>query len=324
MNTDLGRIIFDASSPAAGPVAPILGGLDFDRNSTFMNVDHNIKVKADNTTTQHQLSNVCSAVKSNRILSKDTYLVHENNRSTINPTNVLQTNLRCNPLYSPINYQDGIRTTTKETVLHSYSGGAMSSNVAPMLNTHYTTKDNTGGSTNIATNRQTVNNHYNAAGQVTGNRQVANSGEVNIKKMDNDDRATKGTGSYNRAAPDSTRTGNRFYKQQGEINFNPNRSKVEDCNRTSNYLIDGLLNNGYSVYNNGKNINYPEFNASSSSPIDSGFKLKPIKEVNFEKVKNSKTIPVHNSSINPNELIVRNSPDGLTENPMLFNDRNFY
>ena len=322
MNNGLGTVIIDTASPSTGPLAPTRGELLFPRPTTYMHTDHNIRVKKDNNTTSHQLGSVGSIVPNAGLNNKGSYIVTPNNRSNVSQTNIIQANLK-GPNVFENTVVDKSRTTTKQTVLYSYSGVATGEVPNPSLYNTYTETDGSGGNTRFSTNKKMVDNYFTGAGLFTGNRINGNVGEVNIPRFDNDSIATQGSGTYNRAAPSISRINTRFKEQVGDVQIAPNRIQKIDNSRTEEYLVAGLIKNGYSIYNNGKDVEYPVFNCSTKGLDFSGIKTvnNNITEINKN---DSVSFPVNNSSTNPNELIVRNSPDGITENPMLFNTKLTY
>lgn len=319
MNNGIGTVIIDVAAPSTGPLAPTNGGFLFPRPSTYMNTDHNIRVRKDNNTTSHQLGAVGSIVPNAGLNNKGSYIVTPNNRSNISHTNIIQANLKGNNIFENT-VVDKSKTTTKQTTLYTWSGGANVEVPNSTVYNTYTETDGTGGNTRFTANKKTVDNYVHGAGLFTGNRINGNVGEVNIPKSDNDSQSTQGSGTYNRATPSMSYINNRFKEQIGKVEATPNRLQKDDDSRTAEYLISGLLKNGYSVYNNGNNVEYPVFNCSTK-----GLDFSGIKTVNNKMTEISKndtiSFPVNNSCTNPNELIVRNSPNGITENPMLFNKK---
>ena len=320
-SSGIGNVVVDLASPGSGFVGQVSGGMTETRHPTYMSIDHNIKIKADNTSLLEQINNPISAnAWGQQVLDKSTFNVYPTNRENINPTNECQTNLKGRDLFANTSYLDRQRTTTKETTHSSYSGIGGTSVSNEINRTHYTTTDGTGGVTNIPTNKNLVSNYTPTAGRQ--NKMYTNIGEINFKELDNDMIRTAGSGTYNRAAPEMTRTGIRFAGQIGSLEVNPNRIQHESQSRTDAALIQPLLNNGYSIYNSNNNLEYPEFYSSSR---DSSF--NPVTRTNLikEKIHNdykSRSIPVYNSSRNPNQVIVQNTQNDI-ENPMLFNRQIF-
>jgi hypothetical protein len=315
-SSGLGNVVVDLAGPGSGFMGPVNGGVTESRNPTYMSIDHNIKVKADNTSLLSQINNPISAnAWGQQVIDKSTFNVYPTNRENINPTNECQANLKGHELFANTSYLDGQKTTTKETTHASYSGQAGTSLVNSINRTHYTTTDGTGGATNVATNKNLVSGYTPTAG--SHNKMYSNIGDVNFKELDNDMIRTAGSGTYNRAAPEMTRTGIRFAGQIGTLEVNPNRLQQESNSRTDASLIQPLLNNGYSVYNTSNNLEYPEFYLSSRNSL---FNPVPRTNLNKEPIKNnykSRSIPVYNSSRNPNQVIVQNTQVDM-ENPLLF------
>ena len=318
-SNDIGRVVIDLSDPATGPLAPTLGGHVFHNPLSFMNRDWSIKSRADNQTTIHHLSNITKPDGSaQRVVDKSTYRVYNTNRENISPANECQINLK-GPNATPnadVSYSDGTRTTMKQTTLHNHKGGVTASIPNMMVQSNYTTKDHTGGSTKVSV-RTLVKDYMPGGTSVTGSKCVGGVGEINFKNIDGDKIHTSGTGTYNQAVPELSRINPRFKEQQGEINFNPNRIKKEDKLRLDPSQISGLLNNAYSIYNKSPNPDMPVFNCDSRPSNYNAFKTQAISRSPLEDKMPDAAIPVNNSKKNPNEVIVRGT-HGDIENPFLF------
>jgi len=325
ISNDLGQVVFDPASAGTGPLAPVHGGHVFHNPITYMNTDHNIRIKADNQTTQHHLTNATSASgpSRGRVQDKSAMTVFTTARGNINPAMETQVNLK-----GPVNtknfaFSDGARTTTKQTNLFAWNGGANTQVPNQMTQSHYTTKDGSGGSTSIPTNKTPVVGYIPGGTRVTGNMTQVSPGEVNFREMDNDKIRTHGQGTINQAVPEMSRLNPVLKEQSGTVQFNPNRVQQEDHSRTDCSLVDALLNNGFSVYNNGKkeDLVYPSFMCDSRPSDYSPYKTTTIKKEEIPERDIPRVIPVHNSRRNGNEVIVRNVTSGNTENPLLFTDR---
>jgi hypothetical protein len=325
ISNDLGQVVFDPASVGTGPLAPVNGGHVFHNPMTFMNTDHNIRVKADNQTTTHHLTNVTSASGSyrSRVQDKSAITVFTTNRGNINPAMETQLNLKGNVNTKQFTFLDGAKTTTKQTTLFNWNGGVTSNVPNQMTQSHYTTKDGSGGVTSIPTNKNPIIGYIPGGSRVTGNMTQVSPGEVNFKEMDNDRIRTEGGGTLHQAVPELSRINPILKEHTGRVQFNPNRTRQEDHTRTECCLVDGLLTNGFSIYNNGKKdeLIYPSF-MSDSKPADySPYKTTSIKKEEIPERDIPRAIPVHNSRRNGNEVIVRNVTGGNIENPLLFTKR---
>lgn len=322
ISNGIGKVVLDTSI-GTGPIGLVNGGLDFQRDKLYMSVDHNVKFKADNNTTQQHNTNLFLADSGPRSQLSDmsTYTVHPNNRSTVNPTVETQMGLKGNTKFVPTTYKDGVRNTMKQTTLFSHTGAATKSVPSDMLHTHYTTKDNTGGSTTFSINKDPIYGYIPGGVRFTGSVTHVGSGDITYKTMDNDKMHVEGNGTYIRAAPELSRI-NKLSKQQiGEYHVNPNRLQYEDNSRTDVALISGLLSNCYSVYNDGKNLECPNFMCNSRdvefSPVTST--LSPKQEISNRDISG---FSVYNSKKNANDVIVQNGSNTF-ENPLLFNNKTF-
>lgn len=325
ISNDLGQVVFDPVSAGTGPLAPVSGGLDFHRPKSYMNTNHNIRIKGDDQTTNHQLTNVTSAAVAPhaRVQDKSTITVFTTNRGNINPAMETQINIQGPINTKQISYLDGAKTTTKQTNLFTWKGGAATNVPNQMTQSHYTAKDCSGGVTSIPTNKTPIIGYIPCGSRVVGNMIQISPGEVNFKEMDNDKIRTEGQSTLHRAVPELSRINPVLKEQAGTVEFNSNRTKQEDHTKTARYLIDGLLNNGFSIYNNGKKdeLVYPSFMCDSRPAYYSAYKTTSIKKEEIPERDISRAIPVHNSRRNGNELIVRNVTSGNIENPLLFTKR---
>ena len=325
ISNDLGQVIIDHSSPATGPLAPVNGGHVFHNPTTFMNTDHNIRVKADNQTINHHLSNTTSAsgAPRGRVQDKSTLTVLTTNRGNINPSNETQLNLQGPITTKNVAFTDGVRTTMKQTGLFTWNGSASTNVPNQMTQSHYTTKDGSGGVTSIPTNKNPIYGYLPGGSRVTGNMTQVSPGEVNFRENDNDRIRTEGSGTFYRATPELSRLNAIFKEQIGNVQTNPNRLQQEDRTRTDGALVSGLLNNGFSIYNNGKteDLVYPSFACDSRPTNYSPYKTTTIKKEEIQERNIPRAIPIHNSRRNGNEIIVRNITDGEVENPLLFTKR---
>lgn len=325
ISNDLGQVVVNPASAGTGHLAPVNGGHVFHNPPTFMGGDHNIGIKADNQTTIHHLSNVTSAAGASRgkIQDKSTMTVYTTNRDNINPAMETQVNIKGPTNTKQIVYLDGARTTTKQTSLYSWNGGATNHVPNQMTQSHYTTKDGSGGVTRIPANKDPIINYIHCASRVTGNITQVSPGEVNFKERDNDRIRTEGQGTYHQAVPERSRINPVLKEQTGTVQFNPNRTQQEDHTRTDCSLVDGLLTNGFSIYNNGKKdeLVYPSFMCDSRPSDYSPYKTTAIKKQEIPERDISRAIPIHNSRRNGNEVIVRNVTSGNVENPFLFTKR---
>jgi hypothetical protein len=324
ISNGLGKVVLDPANPATGPLAPVNGGHVFHNPVTFMNTDHNIRVKADNQTTNHQLSNVTSTTAPRgRIQDKSAMTVFTTTRGNINPAMETQVNIKGPVNTKQFSYLDGARTTTKETSLFSWNGGITNNVPNQMTQSHYTSKDGSGGSTSIPTNKNPIIGYIPGGSRVTGNMTQVSPGEVNIKEFDNDRICTEGPGTLHQAVPELSRINHVFKEQVGSVQANPNKLQQEDYSRTDSALISGLLNNGFSIYNNGntKDLVYPSFMCNSRPADYSPYKTTTVKKEEIPERDIPRAIPIHNSRRNGNEVIVRNVTSGNTENPLLFTKR---
>ena len=325
ISNDLGKVVFDPASAGTGPLAPVNGGQVFHNPITFMNTDHNIRVKADNQTTTHHLSNVTSAAGASRsrVQDKSAMTVFTTNRGNINPAMETQLNLQGTVNTKQFAYLDGARTTTKQTSLFTWNGGVTNHVPNQMTQSHYTTKDGSGGVTSIPTNKNPIIGYVPGGSRVTGNMTQVSPGEVNFREMDNDKIRTQGQGTLHQAVPELSRINPVLKEQTGTVQFNPNRTQQEDHTRTDCSLVDGLLTNGFSIYNNGKKdeLVYPSFMCDSRPSDYSPYKTTAIKKEEIPERDIHRVIPVHNSRRNGNEVIVRNVTSGNVENPLLFTQR---
>lgn len=325
ISNDLGQVMFDPASAGTGPLAPVHGGHVFHNPITYMSTDHNIRVKADNQTVAHHLSNVTSAsgASRGRVQDKSTLTVFTTNRGNINPVMETQVNVK-----GPVNtkqfaYLDGARTTTKQTGLFTWNGGVTNHIPNQMTQSHYTTKDGSGGATSIPTNKDPIIGYIPGGSRVTGNMTQVSPGEVNFREMDNDRIRTQGSGTLHQAIPELSRINPVLKEHSGVVQFNPNRTQQEDHTRTDCSLVDGLLTNGFSIYNNGKKdeLVYPSFMCDSRASDYSPYKTTTVKKEEIPERDIPRAIPVYNSHRNGNEVIVRNVTGGNTENPLLFTKR---
>lgn len=325
ISNDLGRVVVDLASAGTGSFGQVYGGQVFNDLSGFKNIDNNIRVKCDNQTTNNQLTNLTSASggPANRVQDKSSMLVFTTQREHINPAMETQVNRQGYISTKQLSYLDGARTTTKQTSLHTWHGGVTSNVPNQMTQSHYTTKDGTGGVTKEPANKDPIRDYIPGAGIVTGNMTQASPGEINFREMDNDKIRTQGSGTYCRAAPELSRLNPVSAEHTGQVAFNPNRIQQEDRTRTDCSLVDGLLTNGFSIYNNGKKneLNYPSFMCDSRPADYSPFKTTTIKKEEIPERDIPRVIPVHNSRRNGNEIIVRNVTSGNIENPLLFTKR---
>lgn len=325
ISNDLGQVVFDPASAGTGPLAPVNGGHVFHNPITYMNTDHNIRVKADNQTTTHQLSNVTSAAGASRgrVQDKSAMTVFTTNRGNINPGMETQVNLQGSVNTKQFAYLDGARTTTKQTSLFTWNGGATNNVPNQMTQSHYTTKDGSGGVTSLPTGKDPIIGYIPGGSRVTGNMTQVSPGEVNFREMDNDKIRTQGQGTLHQAVPELSRINPVLKEQAGTVQFNPNRTQQEDHTRTDCSLVDGLLTNGFSIYNNGKKdeLVYPSFMCDSRPSDYSPYKTTAIKKEEIPERDIPRVIPVHNSRRNGNEVIVRNVTSGNVENPLLFTKR---
>lgn len=317
--------VLDAASVGTGSIGQVYGGQGLNDLSGFKNIDNNIRVKCDNQTTNNQLTNLTSASggPANRVQDKSSMLVFTTQRGNMNQTMETQMNLQGSISTKQISYVDGAKTTTKQTTLHTWNGGATSNVPNQMTQSHYTTKDGTGGVTKEPANKDPIRDYIPGAGRVTGNMTHASRGEINFREMDNDKIRTQGSGTYSRAAPEKSRLNPVLAEHTGQVQFNPNRIQQEDRTRTDCSLVDGLLTNGFSIYNNGKKneLNYPSFMCDSRPSDYSPFKTTTIKKEEIPERDIERVIPVHNSRRNGNEIIVRNVTSDNIENPLLFTKR---
>lgn len=326
ISNGLGKVTLDPSHPATGPLVPVHGGHVFHNPVTFMNTDHNIRVKADTQTTQHHLSNVTStSTQKGRVQDKSTLTVYTTNRGNINPAMETQLNFKGHVSTKQLSYVDGAKTTMKETSLFNWNGGATTNVPNQMTQSHYTTKDETGGVTSIPTNKNPIIGYVPGGSRVTGNMCQVPVGEVNFKEVDNDKIRTDGPGTLNQAVPEMSRVNRIFKEQIGVVELNPNKIQKDDTTRTDESLIHGLLNNGYSIYNNGKQeeLVYPSFMCNSRQPNYSPYKTMTVEKTEIPERHIERAIPVHHSRRNGNEVIVRNVTGGNVENPLLFTKREF-
>lgn len=321
MINGIGKVVHNGTG--TGPMGTVNGGLDFQRSKVFMSVDHNVKFKADNSTTQHHNTNLFLADSGPRsqLSDKSTYTVHPNNRSTVNPTVETQIGLKGNTKFVPTSYKDGVRNTMKQTTLFNHKGVATKSVPSDMLHSHYTTKDNTGGSTTYSINKDPVYGYIPGGVRFTGSVTQVGPGDITYKTMDNDTMHVGGNGTYSRAAPELSRINKLSKHQIGEYQVNPNRLQREDNSRTDTALISGLLSNCYSIYNDGKNLECPNFMCNSRdvefSPLTTT--VIPKQEIPNREIHG---LPVYNSKKNANEIIVQNGTVNF-ENPLLFNNKKF-
>lgn len=325
ISNDLGQVVFDPASAGTGPLAPVNGGHVFHNPTTFMNTDHNIRVKADNQTTTHHLSNVTSAAGASRgrVQDKSAMTVFTTNRGNINPAMETQVNIKGHVNTKQFAFLDGARTTTKQTSLFTWNGGATNHIPNQMTQSHYTTKDGSGGVTSLPTGKDPIIGYIPGGSRVTGNMTQVSPGEVNFREMDNDRIRTEGQGTFHQAIPELSRINPVLKEQAGTVQFNPNRTQQEDHTRTDCSLVDGLLTNGFSIYNNGKKdeLVYPSFMCDSRPADYSPYKTTAIKKEEIPERDIPRAIPVHNSRRNGNEIIVRNVTNGNIENPLLFTKR---
>lgn len=326
ISNDLGKIVVDSASIAAGSLAPVNGGHVFHNPPSFMNNDHNIRVKADNQTTIEHISNITSAsgVPRQKVQDKSLISVFTTNRGNINPAMETQINIKGPNTTKQFSYIDGARTTNKETTLYSWSGIATNNVLGHTVQDYYTLKDGTGGLTSLPTGKDPIMGYIPSGSRITGNMTQVPVGEINFKELDNDKIRTTGPGTLHQAVPELSRINPVLKEQTGTVQFNPNKIKHEDHTRTDSVLIDGLLKNGFSVYNNCKEneLVYPSFTSNSSHSSDHSFyKNTTIKKEEIPIRNIPRAIPVYNSQRNGNEIIVRNVTSGNTENPLLFTKR---
>ena len=325
ISNDLGQVVFDPASAGTGPLAPVNGGHVFHNPITYMSTDHNIRVKADNQTTVHQLSNVTSAAGASRgrVQDKSAMTVFTTNRGNINPAMETQVNLQGSVNTKQFAFLDGARTTTKQTSLFTWNGGATNNVPNQMTHSHYITTDGSGGVTSLPTGKDPIIGYIPGGSRVTGNMTQVSPGEVNFREMDNDKIRTQGQGTLHQAVPELSRINPVLKEQAGTVQFNPNRTQQEDHTRTDCSLVDGLLTNGFSIYNNGKKdeLVYPSFMCDSRPSDYSPYKTTAIKKEEIPERDIPRVIPVHNSRRNGNEVIVRNVTSGNVENPLLFTKR---
>lgn len=323
ISNGLGQVLLETHNPASGSIGLVNGGVYNEPFNSYKNINNNIRVKCDNQTTNHQLSNLTGAIDGPkpRYIDKSTYRVHSNNRGNINPTVETQMGLKGPNIFQNTTHTHPSRTTMKQTTLFTHNGIANTVVPNDMLQTNYTTKDGSGGSTSIPTNKNLINNYLSGGNQFTGTVTHTGPGEVVFKELDNDKIRTEGVGTYCRAAPELSRVNHIFKEQVGDVQINPNRLHKEDRTRTDPALISGLLTNGLSIYNNGVYTQVPAFYCDSRPNDYSPSTLKSIPKEEIPDRNIPRVIPVHNSHKNANEIIVRNITDGQTENPMLFNNR---
>lgn len=325
ISNDLGQVVFDPASAGTGPLAPVNGGHVFHNPITYMNTDHNIRVKADNQTITHHLSNVTSATGASRgrVQDKSAITVFTTNRGSINPAMETQVNIKGHTSTKQFAYLDGARTTTKQTSLFTWNGGATNNVPNQMTQSNYTTKDGSGGATSLPTGKDPIIGYIPGGSRVTGNMTQVSPGEVNFREMDNDKIRTQGQSTLYQAVPELSRINPVLKEQAGTVQFNPNRTQQEDHTRTDSSLVDGLLTNGFSIYNNGKKdeLVYPSFMCDSRPTDYSPYKTTAIKKEKIPERDIPRVIPVHNSRRNGNEVIVRNVTSGNAENPLLFTQR---
>lgn len=321
LSNDLGEVIVDFASAPIGPAAPVNGELRFQHYKTYMDTSHNIRIKSDNKTTIDNLSNVTSAYGASKAIVQDPLTVAKYNTMRGNKNPAMETQLN---LMGPVNTTqplslDKSKTTTRQTTLYCWNGGAVNHIPNQTVQSNYTTKDGSGGVTNRPANKDPVMGYMPGGCRVTGNMIHGTPGKVHFKEMDNDAIRTKGNGTLHQAVPELSRINPVLKEQTGTVQFNPNRIQQEDHTRTDCAMIDGLLTNGYSVYNKGEKypLVYPSFNCNSRHSEYSPFKITQIKK---EEIPDS-NISVHNSHTNGNEVIVRNVTTDNFENPLLFTSR---
>ena len=246
-----------------------------------------------------QLGNV-KGVNSSIIFDENSYSVPKNNKNSVESTSL---NLKGNTLFINTTYTKPLAATTKETTICSYTGGAKSNTPASYDPTSYISTNHKSGATKLATNKNIIANYCPTGGR--SNVIVGDIGEVEFSKKIDDPILIDGGGTFKRSNINGTKNNPISTNHIGEITMNYNKKPTCNYWRTENYVIDPLLNNVYSIYSSGTNLEAPRFYCSSRTRDSQESSLSLLKSSQSEKM---------------NELPIMQSNDGYF-NPMLFNSK---
>lgn len=286
------------------------------RTNTSMS-DAHTKNRSDNTTTINHLTNIKGNTVS-QVFDKSTYHVPINNRDNRSQTTQAQVNLKGNIIFNNTTYNECAPTTTKETTVFSYKGGGKSEVPLSYNSSNYISTDHTSGATSFATNKNIIGNYFRTPGRT--NITQVNPGEVTFNQSICDPILTKGGGVIERGNINMTKSQQVSKQFIGDPTFNGNKIQKNTYWLTENYVIQPLLSNGYSIYNNGKNISYPKFFCDSRMEDNSEIQICNAVKTPINNNYSDASIPVNYSTKNPNELLIMNSC-GEYNNPMLFNSK---
>jgi hypothetical protein len=278
--------------------------------SARRSIQQNVRTKIDNTTTARIPGPIL--VQDERRQIRPDYVPAKTRRGNLNHLMEMQSNLKATPAPGrSLAFLDGSRTTTKETTNFGWNGHAHAN-----INNTLVTSTFKDGTTKLPANKQTIS-WVNPAGLVNGN--VAHV-KAKLSEIRSDDTTihTRGSGTIAQAAPDRSANNLISSSHIGTVDFNHNRVQAQS-DRLNDFVVSGLLTNGYSIYNNGKDAEFPQFFCDSRPADYSKTNVKTIPVQTIKEQKNMTAVPVFDSKRNGNEVIVRNTLLD-TENPLLFSN----